>query len=176
MIPDIRYPVGKFDSASPVTAESRAAAIADIAALPTRLRAAVSGLTDAQLDTPYRPDGWTVRQVVHHLADSHLNAYTRARLALTEDNPTIKPYAEQKWAELPDARSAPAELSIAILDGVHQRWVLLLRTLAGADFARTVVHPEHGRQMSLDFLTAMYAWHCRHHVAHITSLRTREGW
>lgn len=175
-MPDLRYPVGKFDSALPVTAASRTAAIADIAALPTRLRAAVSGLTDAQLDTPYRPDGWTVRQVVHHLADSHLNAYTRVRLAITEDNPTIKPYAEQKWAELPDAKSAPAELSIAILDGVHQRWVLLLRTLADADFARTVVHPEHGRQMSLDFLTAMYAWHCRHHVAHITSLRTRQGW
>lgn len=173
---DLRYPVGKFDSASPVTADSRAAAIADLASLPANLRAAVVGLTDAQLDSPYRPDGWTVRQVVHHLADSHLNAYTRIRLGLTEDNPTIKPYAEQKWAELPDAKSAPAEVSLDILDGLHQRWVMLLRTLSEADFARTVVHPEHGREMSLDFLTAMYAWHCRHHVAHITALRTREGW
>lgn len=175
-MPDLRYPAGKFDSAAPITAESRAAAVADLAALPARLRAAVAGLTDTQLDTPYRPDGWTVRQVVHHLADSHLNAYTRIRLGLTEENPTIKPYAEQKWAELPDARSAPVDLSLAILDGLHQRWVALTRTLTDADFERTVVHPEHGRQMSLDFLTAMYAWHCRHHVAHITALRTREGW
>jgi hypothetical protein len=173
---DLRYPVGKFDSAAPITAESRAAATADLEALPGRLRAAVAGLTDAQLDTPYRPDGWTVRQVVHHLADSHLNAYTRIRLGLTEDNPTIKPYAEQQWAELPDAKSSAAEASLAILDGLHQRWVALTRTLTDTDFARTVVHPEHGRQMSLDFLTAMYAWHCRHHVAHITSLRLREGW
>lgn len=173
---DLRYPVGKFDSTTPFTADSRATAIAILASLPANLRAAVAGLTDAQLDSPYRPDGWTVRQVVHHLADSHLNAYTRIRLGLTEDNPTIKPYAEQKWAELPDAKSAPAEVSLDILDGLHQRWVMLLRTLSEADFARTVVHPEHGREMSLDFLTAMYAWHCRHHVAHITALRTREGW
>ena len=173
---DLRYPVGKFDAEAPITAESRAVAIADLAALPARLRAAVAGLTEAQLDAPYRPDGWTVRQVAHHLADSHLNAYTRIRLGLTEDNPTIKPYAEQKWAELPDAKSAPVDLSLAILDGLHQRWVTLTRTLTDADFARTVVHPEHGREMSLDFLTAMYAWHCRHHVAHITALRTREEW
>ncbi len=173
---DLRYPVGKFNSEVPITTASRAAAIADLAALPANLRAAVAGLTDAQLDTPYRPDGWTVRQVVHHLADSHLNAYTRVRLALTEDNPTIKPYEEQKWAELPDAKSAPAEVSLGILDGAHHRWVSLLRTLTDADLARTVFHPGSGRTMTVDFLTAMYAWHCRHHVAHITSLRLREGW
>jgi hypothetical protein len=173
---DLRYPVGKFDSTAPATPASRAAAIADLAALPARMRAAIAGLGDAQLDTPYRPGGWTVRQVVHHVADSHLNAYTRFRLALTEENPTIKPYAEQQWAELPDAKSLPVEASLAILDGLHERWVALLGTLAAADYARTVVHPEHGRQMSLDFLAGMYAWHSRHHVAHITALRAREGW
>lgn len=173
---DLRYPVGKFDAAAHVTAASRATAISDIAALPAKLRAALAGLTEAQLDTPYRPVGWTVRQVVHHLADSHINAYTRVRLAMTEDNPTIKAYEEQKWAELPDAKSLPVEPSLAILDGVHQRWVTLLRALTHDETTRTVVHPEHGRALSIDFLTAMYAWHCRHHVAHITSLRTREGW
>ncbi len=173
---DIRYPVGKFDSKAPITAASRAAAIADLAALPATLRAAIAGLDDAQLDTPYRPEGWTVRQVVHHLADSHLNAYARVRLALTEDNPTIKPYSEQAWAELPDARAMAVEQSLAILDGVHQRWVALLGTLDDDAFARTVVHPEHGRMLSVEFFTAMYAWHCRHHVAHLTELRSRENW
>lgn len=173
---DLRFPIGKFDAAAPITAESRAAAIAEIAALPQRLRAAVAGLSDAQLDTPYRPEGWTVRQLVHHVADSHLNAYIRPRLALTEDNPTIKPYKEQKWAELPDARTAPIEPSLRMLDAVHERWVMLLRATSEADFARTVFHPESSRTMSVDFLTAMYAWHCRHHVAHVTELRAREGW
>ena len=173
---DLRYPIGKFDSAAPCTAESRAAAIAELAAHPAALRAAVDGLADAQLDTPYRPDGWTVRQLVHHMADSHINAYTRIRLALTEDNPTIKPYEEKQWAELADATTLPAEASLGILDGLHLRWVTLLRTLSDADCACTVVHPASGRTMSIDFLTAMYAWHCRHHVAHITALRAREGW
>jgi len=173
---DPRYPVGKFDSKAPLTAASRAAAIADIAALPGTLRAAVAGLDDAQLDTPYRPDGWTVRQVVHHMADSHLNAFTRVKLALTEDNPTIKPYDEKAWAELVDARTMPVACSLGIIEGMHQRWVTLLGSLGDAHFARTVVHPEHGRMMSIDYLTALYAWHCRHHVAHITELRTRDGW
>lgn len=175
-MPDLRYPVGKFDSAAPSTAESRAAAIAELAAHPAALRAAVAGLTDAQLDTPYRPDGWTVRQLVHHMADSHINAYTRIRLALTEDNPTIKPYEEKQWAELADATTLPAEASLGILDGLHLRWVTLLRTLSDAQRARTVVHPASGRTMSVDFLTALYAWHCRHHVAHVSELRAREGW
>jgi len=173
---DLRYPVGKFDSKAPLTAASRAAAIADLAALPGALRAAVAGLDEAQLDTPYRPEGWTVRQVVHHLADSHLNAYTRLKLALTEDNPTIKPYDEKAWAELFDSTTLPAAPSLAIIDGVHQRWVTVLGRLGDADFARTVVHPEHGRMLSIDFLTALYGWHCRHHVAHVTELRKREGW
>ncbi len=173
---DLRYPLGKFDAKSPITAESHAGAIAELASLPANLRAAVAGLTDAQLDTPYRPEGWTVRQLVHHVADSHLNAYTRIRLGLTEDNPTIKPYDERKWAELADAKSLAVESSLVILDGVHHRWVTLARTLAEADLARTVVHPDGDRTMTLDFLTAMYAWHCRHHVAHVIGLRTREGW
>ena len=173
---DLRYPVGKFDAKNPITAESRAAAIRDIAALPDTLRAALAGLDDAQLDTPYRPDGWTVRQVVHHLADSHLNAYTRVKLALTEDNPTIKPYLEKEWAELFDSRTLSVAPSLGIIDGVHQRWVAVLGRLADDDFARTVVHPEHGRMLSIDFRTALYAWHSLHHVAHVTELRTREGW
>jgi len=175
-MPDLQYPIGKFDTSAPATPDSRAASLADLAALPALLRAAVAGLTEAQLETPYRPDGWTVRQLVHHVADSHLNAVTRVRLALTEDSPTIKPYLEAKWAELPDARTMNVEPSLAILDGVHKRWVALLRTLGDAECARTVVHPDHGRTMSIDLLSALYAWHGRHHVAHVNELRRREGW
>ena len=173
---DLRYPIGKFDVNASITAESRNAAIWHIAQLPEKLRDAVEGLDDPQIDTPYRPEGWTVRQVVHHLADSHINAVTRVRLALTEDTPTIKPYIEKKWAELPDCTSLAIETSLQILDGLHARWVTLLRSLKTADFARSIVHPEHQRPMSIDVLTALYAWHCRHHVAHITALREREGW
>jgi hypothetical protein len=173
---DLRFPIGKFDVSAPVTPEIRSAAIWDLAALPERLRAAVNRLDDAQLSTAYRPDGWTVRQVVHHLADSHLNAMTRVRLALTEDNPTIKPYIEGKWAELADARTLAVEPSLQILEGVHARLVALLRSLDDAAFSRTVVHPEHGRTMSIDVLTALYGWHSRHHVRHITALRERMGW
>lgn len=175
-MPDLRYPIGKFDVTAPVTPEIRTAAIWDLTQLPERVRAAVNGLTDAQLDTPYRPDGWTVRQVVHHMADSHLNAATRVRLALTEDNPTIKPYIEGKWAALPDATTLAVEPSLQILEGVHARLVALFRSLDDAAFARTVVHPEHGRTMSIDVLTALYGWHSRHHVRHITALRERMGW
>jgi hypothetical protein len=173
---DLRFPIGKFDVSAPVTPEIRSAAIWDLAALPERLRAAVNRLDDAQLSTAYRPDGWTVRQVVHHLADSHLNAMTRVRLALTEDNPTIKPYIEGRWAELADARTLAVEPSLQILEGVHARLVALLRSLDDAAFSRTVVHPEHGRTMSIDVLTALYGWHSRHHVRHITALRERMGW
>ena len=147
-----------------------------IAAMPGRLRAAVAGLDGAQLDTPYRPGGWTVRQVVHHVPDSHLNAYTRFRLALTEDTPTIKPYEEARWAELPDARSAPPELSLMLLDALHARWVALLGTLGPVEGARAVRHPEHDRLLTVDELLAMYAWHGEHHTAHITALRGLMGW
>src|SRR6476620_9464894 len=153
-----------------MTDARRAECIARIAAAPEHLRTAVAGLDDAQLDTPYRPGGWTVRQVVHHVPDSHLNAYTRIKLALTEDEPTIKPYEEARWAELPDARTGPIEISLALLEALHRRWVLLLRELQPADFTRQFRHPEHGRAMSLDEVLALYAWHGRHHVAHITSL------
>ena len=172
---DLRYPIGKFARPTEWSAADRSAAIAAIAAAPSEIAAAVAGLTDAQLDTPYRPGGWTVRQVVHHLADSHLNAYIRLRLALTEEHPTIKPYAEAAWAELADARTMPVGVSLSLLDGAHARWVTLLKTLAPAQFARTVNHPENG-VMTMDHLLAMYSWHGKHHAAHITELRKRERW
>jgi uncharacterized damage-inducible protein DinB len=159
-----------------LTAGDRTACIARIAAAPARLRAAVAGLSDAQLDTPYRPEGWTVRQVIHHVPDSHLNAYTRVRLALTEQTPVIRPYEEARWAELPDARSAPVAVSLALLDSLHVRWVLLFRQMGNDEWGRTFIHPEQGREITLDELLAMYAWHGEHHVAHITALRGRMEW
>lgn len=173
---DLRYPIGKFTYDGDMTDARRAECIRRIGAAPGRLRAAVTGLDDAQLDTPYRPGGWTVRQVVHHVPDSHLNAYTRIRLALTEDTPTIKPYEEARWAELPDARTLPVEPSLALLEGLHARWVALLGGLGAADGARQFHHPEHGRLITVDELIGMYAWHGEHHVAHVTSLRARNGW
>jgi uncharacterized damage-inducible protein DinB len=165
-----RFPVGEFKRPATLTDAERAAAIAKIEAAPATLRAAVSGLSDAQLDSTYREGGWTLRQVVHHLADSHVNSYTRFRLALTEDHPTIKPYAEAKWAELEDARTAPVEVSLKLLEALHERWVKLLRSLSRADFDRTIDHPENGT-MTIDQLLAMYAWHCDHHIAHIQLAR-----
>ena len=173
---DLRYPIGEFTWDGVMTDARRAACVARIAAAPGLLRAAVAGLNDRQLDTPYRPAGWSVRQVVHHVPDSHLNAYTRMRLALTEDTPTIKPYDEARWAELCDARSAPIGVSLALLDALHVRWVSLLRELGPTECARGVRHPEHGRVMSVDELLALYAWHGEHHTAHVTALRTRMGW
>ena len=149
--------------------------IAHIAEAPTHLRKAIGGLTDEQLDTPYREGGWTVRQVVHHVPDSHLNAYTRFKLALTEESPAIKPYDEAAWARLSDSRDTPVETSLALLESLHDRWTRLLRALSADDFRRTVNHPENG-VMTLDTLLGLYAWHGRHHVAHITSLRGRRGW
>jgi uncharacterized damage-inducible protein DinB len=175
MTTDLRFPIGRFERPTTFTDASRAAAVAAIAATPADLRAAVRGLTDAQLDTPYRPGGWTVRQLVHHVPDSHLNACIRTRLALTEDNPTIKPYEEQRWAELADAKTMPVEVSLTLLDALHERWVALLRTFGPAEFSRTLVHPQNG-PMTLDGLLALYAWHGKHHVAHVTALRSRSGW
>jgi hypothetical protein len=146
-----------------------------IADAPPEVKAAVQGLTEKQLDTPYREGGWTVRQVVHHLPDSHINSYVRFRLALTEDEPTIKPYNERLWAELFDARTAPVALSLQLLESLHERWVMLLRSLKPSDFSRTFRHPEHGAR-NLDWLLQLYAWHGRHHVAHITSLREKMKW
>ena len=172
---DLQYPVGRFEWPAAVSPEDRRRYIDEIEQTPKNMRVAVTGLSDQQLDTPYRPQGWTVRQVVHHLPDSHLNSYLRFRLALTEDEPTIKPYDEARWAELVDARTAPVELSLTLLDSLHKRWVLLLRSLSAADCSRKFLHPEIG-EVTLEKNLALYAWHGRHHVAHITSLRQRLGW
>jgi uncharacterized damage-inducible protein DinB len=171
----LRYPIGRFDPHATVAPAERAGLIDSIATAPARLRAAVAGLNDSQLDTPYRDTGWTVRQVVHHVPDSHLNAYIRFRWALTEATPTIKPYNEKAWAELRDAATAPVEVSLDLLEALHARWVLLLRSLSESDFERTFQHPESGT-MTIGTLLRLYEWHGRHHVAHITNLRSRQGW
>jgi uncharacterized damage-inducible protein DinB len=170
---DPRYPIGRFDASTAAPA-MRAANMETLRRAPERLRAAISGLSDAQLDTPYRQGGWTVRQVVHHLADSHANAYIRVKLALTEEWPTVKPYDEAAWAKLVDSR-LPLEGSLATFDALHARWLALLASLSHDDFQKGFTHPALGRQ-SLDQSLAMYAWHSRHHTAHITSLRQRQGW
>jgi hypothetical protein len=172
---DLSYPIGKFERPQAVTPEMRGHFIENIAAGPSRFREAVHGLNDQQLDTPYRPGGWTVRQVIHHLADSHINSYCRFRLALTETEPRIKAYEEKDWAELSDAKTMPVEVSLALLENLHARWVTLLRSLGDADFARTFHHSEMG-PVRLDTNLALYSWHCRHHAAHITALRERMGW
>jgi uncharacterized damage-inducible protein DinB len=173
---DPRYPIGKFQwTGGEATAQERAERIAQIAACPVGLRAAVQDLDEAQIDTPYRDGGWTVRQVVHHVPDSHMNAYIRFKLGLTEDTPTIKPYEENSWAQLADSRTAPIGLSLDLLDNVHARWLLVLRAMRPADFARKINHPESGVQ-TLDRVLALYAWHGRHHIAHVTSLREKSGW
>jgi hypothetical protein len=172
---DLRYPIGKFSYEGPLGEEDRQKFLNDIQQAPAELRAALSGLSPQQLDTPYRPDGWTVRQVVHHVPDSHLNAYVRFKLALTEEEPTIKPYAENRWAELLDTKLTPIDVSLSLLDSLHDRWVRLLRSLKPEDWKRTFRHPELG-VVSLEKNLALYAWHGRHHVAHITALGEREGW
>lgn len=172
---DLRYPVGRFDMETDPTDDERRPLIDEIEETPSRLRAAIRLLSDEQLDTPYRPGGWTVRQVVHHVPDSHLNSYIRCKLALTEEEPAIRPYMEDRWAMLEDSRITPVEVSLALLEALHERWVLLLRSLAPADFQRTFRHPDLGL-VSLNKNVALYAWHGRHHVAHITSLSERMGW
>ena len=172
---DLSYPIGKYKQTGLISAGQRVEWIAEIAAFPNELSGVVGSLSDEQLDTPYRPGGWTVRQVVHHLPDSHLHSYQRFRLALTEDSPTIKPYTESRWAELPDARTAPIEVSLSLLDALHRRWVMLLRSLDDAAFARTFHHPESGEKR-LDWVLGSYAWHGRHHLSQITGLLERMGW
>ena len=172
---DLRYPVGKFDMQGELTDAQRPALIQQLAEVPANLRAAVKGLNEQQLETPYRPGGWTVRQVVHHLPDSHMNSYIRFKLAVTESQPQIKPYEEQLWAELVDGKTAPIEISLQLLEVLHQRWVMFLQSLKPSDFNRTLLHPANG-VMTVDTLLRLYAWHGRHHVAHITSLRERMGW
>lgn len=175
MATDPRYPVGKFTFEGPLTQQQKQEYLNDIEQTPARLREAVRGLNDKQLDTPYRDGGWTVRQVVHHVPDSHMNSYVRFKLALTEDEPTIRPYREDRWAELAEAKSAPIEVSLALLDLLHQRWMLFLRNFTDADWKRNFRHPELGL-MSLEKTLALYAWHGRHHVAHVTELRKKMGW
>ena len=171
---DLSYPIGKFHFDGPLTEEQKRKSLDDIASAPANLRSAVKGFSPQQLDTPYRPGGWTVRQVVHHVPDSHLNSYVRFKLALTEDEPTIKPYAEDRWAELADTQQTPVDVSLALLDSLHDRWVRLLRSLTPEQWKRTFRHPDLGA-MTLEKTLALYAWHGRHHVAHITALRQREG-
>lgn len=171
----LQYPIGRFRFDEKPTHDQIMQAISEIAEAPANLRAAVEGLTPEQLDTSYRSGGWTVRQVVHHVPDSHLNSYCRFKLALTEDEPTIRAYQEDRWAELEEARTAPVEVSLALLESLHRRWVLMLKSLAPADFQRTFRHPEIG-VVTLAQTACLYAWHGRHHVAHITSLRERMGW
>jgi DinB superfamily len=172
---DLRYPIGKFERPASLTSEERREYVDAIAEMPARFAAAVAGLTAAQLDTPYRPGGWTVRQLIHHVPDSHMNAYVRFKLALTEDEPTIKPYEEARWAELADSKATPPAKSLALLENLHARWVPLLRSLGPAEWERKFRHPELGL-MRLDQNLALYSWHGRHHTAHITSLRERNGW
>ncbi len=172
---DPRYPIGRYTPDSSPTPETRKQHIAEIAALPERFRRAVAGLAQAQLDTPYREGGWTVRQLIHHVPDSHMNAYIRCKLALTEDVPTIKPYDQNAWARLADSALTPVEVSLALLEAVHARWVTLLRSLQPEEFQRKFNHPETGAQ-TVDSTVEYYAWHSNHHLGHITSLRQRMKW
>jgi hypothetical protein len=172
---DPRYPIGKFDFPTSVTAQQRDQWISEIAATPAKLRASVAGLTPQQLDTPYRDGGWTVRQVIHHVPDSHMNGYIRFKLALTENEPTIKPYNESEWAKLPDVSSKPIDASLTLLDSVHDHWVRTLRLIDEGGWKRTFRHPELGI-VKLEGNLALYAWHGKHHTAHVTSLREKMGW
>lgn len=172
---DLCFPIGQFSRPASSMAGIRAAHIQTLRLLPERLKAAVADMDDSMLDTPYREEGWTVRQVVHHVADSHTNAYVRMKLALTEDWPTIKPYDQDAWADLSDARWLPVQVSLDLIAALHVRWVSLLESLSDEGFRRGYVHPESGRQ-NLAQVLALYDWHSRHHTAHITNLRQRMGW
>ncbi len=171
----LRYPIGKFEFQPEHAERQRSGWVVEIARLPGDLETVLNGLDDEKLDTPYRPEGWTVRQLVHHLADSHVNAYVRFRLALTEDNPTIKAYDEKRWAELHDSLTVPVNPSLQLLNGLHSRWATLLRHLTPEEFQRTLVHPQSGPG-TIERYTGLYAWHGLHHVAHIRNLREQKGW
>ena len=172
----LKYPIGRFQRPEVVTDADIKAWIEEIAVLPATLRQIVENLSDVQLSTPYREGGWTVRQVLHHVPDSHMNAYMRFKLALTEEKPTIKPYMENRWAELKDSQATPVQVSLDMLDALHRRWVILLKGMSASDFKRTFIHPEHKKEMSLDGIVAMYAWHGKHHCAHIQQLKERMKW
>ena len=174
--PYLRYPIGKFTSPASVSAEEISAFIHTVEQLPMKLHAQVKSLNDDQLDTTYRDGGWTVRQVIHHLADSHINSYIRFKLALTEDNPVIKPYFEERWAELPEAKQGEIMMSLNLIESVHHRWVIMLKAIKSDEWSRTFFHPEKNISLRLDTTLALYAWHCEHHLAHISHLKTRENW
>jgi hypothetical protein len=177
MIADtLRYPIGKFNPPEQITEENISKWIAIIESLPLKMREAVNGLTSEQLDSPYREGGWTIRQVVHHMADSHMNAYIRFKLALTEDNPTIKPYLEEKWAEQIEARHGQIEMSLRILEALHHRWTVVLSNIYSTDWKRTYFHPENKKTTSLEHALGLYAWHSQHHLAHILNYRMGKGW
>jgi hypothetical protein len=172
---DVRYPVGPCEWPAEVSAAEKRTHLRDIAQLPAKLREAVAGLAKQHLDVPYREGGWTIRQIVHHIPDSHMNSYVRFKLALTEDQPTIKPYNEKLWAEIPEARTARIEMSLDMVDALHKRWSLMLDNMTDGDFERSILHPEIG-VLKLKSLVAGYGWHCRHHVAQIVATRRRMGW
>ncbi len=172
----MKFPIGEFVAPDPVTEEDLQGFISDIERLPADLKKLVKDFSDEQLNTPYRDDGWTVRQVVHHIADSHINAFIRFKLTLTEDIPTIKPYFEDKWAELEDGKNLPVDISLSLLTFLHHRWITLLRSMNKKDFQKEFFHPEHGKEFCLDELTGMYSWHGKHHYAQINELKKRMRW
>lgn len=172
----LRYPIGRLKLQTNVSTTQIQTWIEEINSLPVQLSEATQDLSDEQLDTPYRPEGWTLRQVIHHVADSHINSYIRFKWTLTEDKPTIKAYEEAAWAELPEAKNAPIALSLNLLTALHQRWVMMLKNLSSKDLKRTFVHPESGEIIALDALIGMYAWHGKHHLHHILSLKERQNW
>jgi uncharacterized damage-inducible protein DinB len=171
-----KFPIGRYKKTETITTELLEQWINDIAHFPKKIKDAVEYLNDEQLDTPYRPEGWTIRQVVHHCADSHMNSFMRFKLALTEDKPTIKPYFEDRWAELEDSKTFPIKSSIQLLEALHARWTILLQNMEDKDLRRTFIHPEHGEEVQLDENIGIYAWHCNHHLAHITTLKQQKGW
>lgn len=175
-IEKLKFPIGKFETPILIHSVELGQYINDIETFPIRLKKEVNQLSDIQLDTPYRPNGWTIRQVVHHCADSHINSFVRFKLALTEKEPTIKPYFEERWAELSDSKTMSIEPSLMMLDGLHKRWVVLLKSLTDSDLEKSFVHPEHGKAFKLKVSIANYAWHCNHHLAHITVLKSLKGW
>jgi hypothetical protein len=172
----LKFPIGKFDKPTTITKEILEIWISDISIFPKKLTSQVLYLTNKQLDTQYRPDGWTIRQVVHHCADSHMNSLTRLKLALTEDRPIIKPYFEERWAELIDTKSMPIKPSLKMIEGIHQRWTVLLNNLTDEQYARVFIHPEYGKTFRVDENIGVYAWHCNHHLAHISETVKRENW
>ena len=175
-IEKFKFPIGKFEKPTIITRDILNTWIAEISTFPERLSKAVINLTEEQLNTPYRPEGWTIKQVVHHCADSHMNSLIRLKLTLTEEQPTIKPYFEERWAELLDSKNMPIQSSLKIVEGVHERWIVLLNNLTDEQLARTFIHPEHGKTFRVDENIGLYAWHCDHHLAHITETKKRYGW